>query len=335
MGARIYGIVVKTYNYIIRWKILNLNTKICRKIRNMLMHNICVEKRASFGRTNPDKLFYVIRDPKERAGLFSVHNYVVHCLKKCEEINAIPIIDMQHYPNEVIADDRYVGKRNMWEYFFRQTYDYTLEEIYKSKNVIMGSSADPASLGEIYDPKEIFASHFLLEKYVLLNDDMMDKCQQTFIDFHMDEGKTLAVICRGTDYIGTRPEGHSIMPSVDQIIATINEKWEEWGAFSRIYLATEDEAIFQTLKNVYGDRIVSYQQMRFQETGDRVLSQIIKDKKEENFKHKLSEEYFISIWLVSQCNALIAPIVSSTLAALRMKRGGYENTYIFMLGNYQ
>lgn len=334
MQAKIYGIVVKLYNSVIQWKVLNLKNRVSRKVRSMLLHNICIEKKASFGSLNSDKLFYVIRDPKERAGLFSVYNYVVHYLKKCEKLNAIPIIDMKYYPNEVIVDDRYVGKQNIWERYFQQPYGYTLEEVYQSKNVIMGSSADPASLGEIYDSDEILASHALLEKYVLMNDNMLDKCQQVFKKLHMDDGKTLAVICRGTDYVGTKPHGHSIMPSVEKVIATVDEKMEEWGGFSRIYLATEDEGIYQTLKNVYGDKIISYQNTRFQETKDRVLSQLIDESDEEDFKRKLCEEYFISIWLVSQCNALIAPIVSSALAALRMK-GEYEHTYIFKLGNYQ
>ena len=180
MQAKVYGIVVKLYNFVIRWKLLNLNNRVCRRVRAMLLHNICVEKRASFGLLNSDKLFYVIRDPKERAGFFSVHNYVVHYLKKCEELNAIPVIDMQYYPNEVMADDRYVGKRNIWEHFFRQPNSYTLEEVYKSRNVIMGSGADPSSLGEIYEPDEILVSHALLEKYVLMNDQMLDKCQRVF-----------------------------------------------------------------------------------------------------------------------------------------------------------
>lgn len=334
MQAKIYGFIVKMYNCIIQWKILNLNNKLCRRIRAALLHNICIEKKACFGSENPDKLFYVIRDPKERAGLFSIHNYVISYLKKCEELKAIPIIDMQYYPNEVIIDDKYIGKRNIWEHFFKQPYGYTLEEVYKSKNVIMGSSADPASLGEIYEPKEILASHSILEKYVLIDDDMLKKCKRVFQELHMEEGTTLAVICRGTDYLGTKPEGHSILPSLEQIIQTIDEKMDEWGGFSRIYLATEDEEIYQALKEVYGDKIVSYQKTRFQKTGNKVLSQVIEERKEEDFKGKFSEEYFISIWLVSQCDALIAPIINASLAALRMK-GEYKNSFIFKLGNYQ
>ena len=45
-------------------------------------------------------------------------------------------------------------------------------------------------------------------------------------------------------------------------------------------------------------------------------------------------EYFVSILLLSECDALIAPLVGGTLGAMRIK-GKYDKVYITQLGSYK
>lgn len=64
----INAIIIVLYNFFISRKFINKNNVFCRRIRQMLFHNICYECCASFGRKNRDRLFYVIRCPKDDLG---------------------------------------------------------------------------------------------------------------------------------------------------------------------------------------------------------------------------------------------------------------------------
>jgi hypothetical protein len=44
---------------------------------------------------------------------------------------------MQNYPNALL-DDENNGAKNAWEFYFRQTCEESFEEVYQSKNVILG-----------------------------------------------------------------------------------------------------------------------------------------------------------------------------------------------------
>ena len=51
---------------------------------------------------------------------------------------AIPVVDMENFTNPYNEKDQINNTLNSWEYYFNQTSDYSLKDIYKSKNVIDG-----------------------------------------------------------------------------------------------------------------------------------------------------------------------------------------------------
>ena len=332
---RINGIIIKIYNFLIARSFINRNNKICRKIRTVLYHNICWECAACFGELNPERLFYVIRCPKSELGFFGLYNYVVENLKVAEQKKAEPVIDWKHYPNDYILEDKLVGRVNAWEYFFLPASGISLEEVYHSKNVIMSGGAYSGTLSEVKDAGELLESSRLIAKYIVLNEKTGKLFDQEYKRLGMDKSRVLGVKCRGTDFRETKPKNHVICPDVDTTVTIISEKCKEWGEFDKIFLATEDANMFEQMKNIYSDKLVYNETERFTTANGQWLNKLFdKSDADTGYKYERMLEYLISVYLLSRCDALIAPIVGATLGAMRIK-GEYNQFYLIHLGNYE
>ena len=92
----------------------------------------------SFGELNEDKIFYVIkRSPG--TGLFSNVTFVLNHLRICKKNKFIPIIDMENFKTIYNEKKKIKNTYNAWEYYFSKLNNFSLEEVYKSKNVLITS----------------------------------------------------------------------------------------------------------------------------------------------------------------------------------------------------
>ncbi len=338
--SRITGLLIKAYHYIIKWKWLNSDLWFCRKCRNFLVYLVCNsrELHASFGNLNPGKVFYVIRDPHRKAGLFAVHALVLGHIRDAVARGMIPIVDMQHYPNYYYTDKDTIGRVNWWEYCFKQPFPYTLEEVYRSRNVVLCHGMYDGQLSEILDAEKILQSHQIVSEYMQLSTKAEKICEEEWHKTAGDKKRILGVKCRGTDYLGLKPFGHSILPSVQMTVDKIEELLAVWESaeehYDAIFVATEDENILKGLKEHFNDKLIYNECYRFEDTGSEGLFNIIGKGNNANYKYEKMMDYLVTTYCLSRCDALIAPMVNGTLGALRMK-GKYEQVYIFRLGNYQ
>ena len=109
----------------------------------------------SFGSKNPNKTFYVIRR-SPGAGMFSNLTFVLNHLKIAIEKKFIPIVDMENYPTIYNESNKINGTKNSWLYYFEQVSNYSLEEVYKSKNVLITKNTFYKSFThKIYNNKKL------------------------------------------------------------------------------------------------------------------------------------------------------------------------------------
>ena len=299
----------------------------------MFFHNICFECEACFGKKNPSRKFYVIRCPQSTLGFFGLYNYVVSHIKKAEEMGYEPIADWKYYPNSSVTKKDTFAKENAWDLYFEPMLDVSIDEVYKSKYVWMSSGESNASLGEARQEEELLKSKAVIEKYMRPGKKVKERFQKRYAEFKMDTEKILGILCRGTDFTASKPQYHTICPSAAQMIDIIEEKMEEWGYYEHIFVATEDKNILSSLKNHYGDRLLVNQQTMIDYTGSKWLNEWYAQTDAEKCSN-ITLEYFVSILLLSECDALIAPLVGGTLGAMRIK-GNYDKVYITQLGSYK
>ncbi len=293
---------------------------------------ICMhERKRILGFRNKNIVFYIIRPEAAEPGLMSIHNYVLHKISYAVEKGYIPIVDYQNYKN-MYLDNNLLGKVNSWEYFFHQPTQWSLKDVRHSRHVIIGDRYFSAGYYGAEDEKEIVYFHEMIEKYCVVKEHLAKKIQEAGDMLFPLNAKVLGVVGRGTDYMSLKPSHHEIVPDVELLLETVKEKKEQWG-YEYVYLATEDRMIYDRMKDEFGDKMLAYDVPRFDHTVKTVLAEI--NLQRENDKYLRGEDYLITVYLLAQCDGIVAPAVGAALAAIRINGGKYKHKYIFHLGLYE
>lgn len=270
---------------------------------NRIFYPELVERKMSFGEKNEDKIFYVIRPRKNSVeGLMALLFYVIQQIGYAEKNNYIPVVDFKNYKTQYnIADE------NAWECFFEQISNYSLEEVYQSKNVVL------SGINAIYDTYSY-----------LYNKELK----------HISPQKNIGLYLRGTDYINLKPIGEPIQPTVAQAIEHVNTYIEN-EKNANVFLVTEDERIYKEVKSNLGERIVivsfdnyikNYSERDFLANGHS-LTQLGEN------AHIRGLNYLVKIMLLSNCKYIVGGKTCGSWAACMLAD---ESTKIdiFELGNY-
>lgn len=291
------------------------------------------ERRVSYGNENPEKVFFVVRRANCKAGLFSFVMSNMGLVKYGLDRGYVPVIDMQSEKNTYLDEDQ-VGKQNAWEFFFEQPCNYTLKDIEKSKNIILSCGLIEKGIrfpGDriTRDEKEYQEWRRLFDQYFFIKKEIAEEADALQRELFGKE-RVLGVLCRGTDYVNTRPKDHPVQPSVDQVIKKIYEVMEKQRC-TRIYLTTEDADIFARFRNEFGASLLSMNTKRYSDTGKDNINDIALQKGEN--KYFRGRQYLLSVLLLSQCDCLVAGSAGGTYGALLMGKE-YDYKYIFNLGTY-
>ena len=221
---------------------------------NRIFYPELVERKMSFGEKNEDKIFYVIRPRKNSVeGLMALLFYVIQQIGYAEKNNYIPVVDFKNYKTQYnIADE------NAWECFFEQISNYSLEEVYQSKNVVLsGINAIYDTYSYLYNKSfnedDLQKTHLLAKKYIKFSKKAYELYNKELK--HISPQKNIGLYLRGTDYINLKPIGEPIQPTVAQAIEHVNTYIEN-EKNANVFLVTEDERIYKEVKSNLGERIV-------------------------------------------------------------------------------
>ena len=196
-------------------------------------------KYASFGNKNPKKIFYVInRSPG--AGLFSNLTFVLNQLKFCEENQFIPIVDMENFTTIYNEEKKIDNSFNAWDYYFEKINKYKLQDVYKSKRVIITKDKFFKQFHNTISNlkfQKISSNYFKIKKKFLIQSD-------NFFKKFLNEN-TLAVHYRGTSY--KTSANHPFPTTHNQTINKINQLIASHN-YEKIFLCTEDKEFYEKMK---------------------------------------------------------------------------------------
>ncbi len=106
-----------------------------QKINDEIIKKLHLKKK-TFGKLNEDKIFYVIkRSPG--TGMFSNITFILNHLKICKQYKFIPIIDMENFSSIYNERINFRNNFNAWNYYFENLNNYSLSQVYQSKNVLI------------------------------------------------------------------------------------------------------------------------------------------------------------------------------------------------------
>lgn len=283
-----------------------------------------------YGDKYPDNTFYVIRRHASRAGLFSFVMTNLAAIECAVAQDYIPVIDMQNSINPMITSNE-VGKVNAWERFYDQPCGYSLDDIARAQNVILGSIQAPAQFPE-YDmlahPEEVTHWRKLYHQYIHVRPEISEAAEN-YIHQRFSVGRTIGVLYRGTDYVMNKPYDHPIQPKVSAVIAHCHKVMREFGC-GQIYLCTEDADVLRQMQDAFPDQIITYQQHHYSLAAGENINDV---GNAQQTPYERNAEYLISIEILARCNCLVAGAAGGTYGALLMT-DGYDYEYVYQLGRY-
>ena len=289
------------------------------------------ERRVSYGNENADKTFYVIRRANSKVGLFSLVMTTLGHIEYAVEKGYIPIVDLSYNSLKCQKDSARV---NIWELYFEQPCGYSIEDIKKSKNIILSNGIIDNKMpypggGIATNPEELKRWKKVADKYLIVKEEIQREADHLAVEMFGND-KILGVLMRGTDYVNARPPKHPIQPTVEQVVDKIQEVREKMKC-EYIYLATEDELIFQQIKQKFGEKVLSLDVKRYITEGSQNINDI--RMKGEEKGPSPDKQYLINILLLSKCNYLVAGNAGGSQGALLFNKE-YEYQYVYDLGTY-
>lgn len=293
------------------------------------------QSRKCYGNSNVDKVFYVIRPrPGKVEGLMALYLDVIKQLNSAEKKNFIPVVDFQNY--ETQYDDGNIEAKNTWEYYFRQTAEFSLDEVYHSKNVVLsGLNAIENCddwLRQKFDEESLSKVRRLVQKYISFSDDANNLVEKEIAK--IDTNKTIGLYLRGTDYTTLKPAGHPVQPTAEQAIKVVDKMMSKYG-FSDVFLTTEDFSIYSEIKLRYGDhlKLVSYDSFIKDYRGGFLSndSKAMDELSESPYYRGLN--YLCKLIILSKCKVFVGGNTSGSWAACTFSKG-FTEQYIFDLGRY-
>ena len=244
----------------------------------------------NYGNLNKNKNFYVIRR-LPTAGFFSNITFILNNLKFCEKMGFIPIIDMKNYPS-LYNEIKIIKKtKNSWEYYFEKLNKYSLDEVYKSKNVFLSPTTFQKEMSIDMTNNEIskYINKLKIRKEILKKINSFSK--KNFKNKH----KILGVHFRGSTYKTAR--GHGFPLTLKLMIKNIEYLIKNYN-YKKIFVVTEEQKYLNVLKKKFKKKLIFYNSFRM---GKYDSFKIYPRK---NHRYLLGEEILIETILLSKCNGL-------------------------------
>ena len=247
-----------------------------------------------FGDMNIDRIFYVIRQPGQGRGLFSLLSSVLCHLDIAESLDATPVVDFQNFPC-VYNDPDENQTLNSWEYFFSPVSRYSLDEVYSSRNVLLSATGYPA--GYSYTITAEPHLKVIAKKYISFNSYLVESADDFQMKYFLGKN-VLGVHFRGQEF-RTAP-GHWYPPTKKQIVCAINDMIS-LHRYDKIFLVSEDAGLVDFIMKEYGEIVCANE--HFRTYGDNAYRM-------NNARHRhflrLGEEAAIDCLLLSRCQGLVA-----------------------------
>lgn len=312
--------------------------------KNIIYHWITREKRKSFGKFNPDKTFYVIRsiDYKNKFYIGPVNNllanyfYVLSHLRYTQINGWIPVVDMLNYPVYNSLPYPINGTMNAWEYFWQQPSQYTLDEVYRSRNVILSkqnwfSQYDMGYELSHYEDKELIKKFFQLAATVPLNSKIENIINQKSKEIFKNKKDILGIAFRFGGHSKkhfAKATGHPVQPDIEEMIKLAKIYLDKWD-MQYIFLTSDTEEAVQAFKKIFKDKLIVLKRERFSELLKK--GEINNLYSQENL-YQTSLNYLTEMILLSRCDCLIGSINSGLRYAVIQNNCKYKNVKILDYG---
>lgn len=323
--------------------VLELFSQVAKVIFNGNRHFL--EKKKNYGNKNANKTFYIIRRTPPGAGLFSNFLVVLMHLYYAEQYGYEPIIDWKYYSNFYKEKNIINNTVNSWEYYFNQPIETPLEEVYKSKNVILSSANVNSIIESEFLIKDLNQPDFLeddnqikkfndISKKIGLVEPIKEETDKILDDLFKSKNNILGIVLRGTDYLNNNlSRGHPTPFNAENSLEIVEYYLNKW-KMENVYLSTEVIEYVELYKNHFKDKLILLERYRYQNNQNKkFINQYTRDRK--NDKYLTGLEYLTEVYGLARCDSIIGTSCGSLHSAVIINNNKYLNKKIYNLGrNY-
>ena len=291
-------------------------------------------EKVSYGEENPDKTFVLIKSHLGHEGIAGVLRYV---LNKLEVIRATgrdlePVVDLGIF-GEINQFCRGTGA-DVWSMYFEPVSRYSVRDVYNSKNVLLPYDGMKTKNPYLYEQDILSDYPGLIRKYLRFKKETLAYCEEQLKKIIPGDVKRyIGVVGRGTDYnmqLSGALSNYLMRPLTGADILKKTEELFDAGAYDGIFLATEDEQVFDLfMKSNLKDRIFYVEQERIsynpEDTSRRFLADYYK---EETNRDGYSENlrYISIIYILSRASALLSTtLCGAAKIAWGLSEDGFEH----------
>ena len=275
--------------------------------------------------------YYVIRRQAPGGGFFSNWIWVVAHLCYADKRGYIPVVDQMNYETEYTENKPINGTTNVWEYYFNQPNDASLEDVYESSNYILSDFAihsDELPYSEatatefIVNDTKLKHVHDIVSRNIHLNNELQNMLDNNWNKIVHDENEVIiGVHVRRTDKI-VPPPGHYAATENDLYIVEIDKILQE-NPNARIFLCCDDYGTIDMFRSRYGTKVLFNEAYRAK-PGSKVGIHLDKAYVRENHKYLLGVEVIMDTYMLAKCDFLIHTHSNVTNAAIIINGGLYK-----------
>lgn len=306
------------------------------KIKRIVWRLSLREKIYSYGEDNPDMTYYVIRVDYKMAGILAIVKSILSHIVYAYDNNYIPVVDLLNCKCQYINPQ---NPENIWNWFYLQPEGIDLCDIIHSKKVIISKNIDVPSkkylirVDSLYNNKGLLNSYKeAYNKYIHFNKKTEQYVEDKYHKIIGYKKGILGVLARGTDYLDNKPKYHPVQPAPQDIIEKAKEVMEKYG-YEYLFLATEDQRIYDLFKIHFGEKLLFNDQKLLDSThGVNYISEL--DSKEGLSGKQDVLNYLTTLFILSKCSSFIGGCTSGTLGAYMMSEH-FEYEYFWNLGLYK
>lgn len=311
------------FKYFIRYNIPNSIWESLSSLVSSLRVTQYKQKYKSYGILNPDVTFYVIRMRPPAWGFFAGVTTVLQGIMYAEKQNLIPVVDMENYWVAELSSTKKINNTyNAWCFFFEQISNFSLEEVYKSKNVILSEGSRILGNDHWFTDRKLLylreINHLktiskIIDRYIKLNRITIDHFNKITTEINWVPSQTLGVFIRGTVY-RTNTGVNNMPPALESIIANVKNTLSEKN-LNNLYISTEDYEIYSTLcKELKDFNIVP--NIRYKNTSS------VEDWQKSGkvtfdggilLGYDRTLNYLVDILLISECESCIATLSNASV----------------------
>lgn len=282
-----------------------------------------------FGLANKDKTIYFICENNGTLGFFAIYRYWLEYLYFADICGYYPVISGGNkfaYKEE----ERVLGKKNPYEYYFYQPAGIELKQVKSSYHVIYSHTLHRIIVELVYTGK--YSNYFsnsnymrvmggIVKKYIKFNDTTWQFIMNGLDKLDFKNKKIIGVHVRGTDF-RSNYNNHPVYVTAEDCFSEIEKMLEEKN-YDKIFVATDDKRILKQFLTRYGNRVCFYTDVV---RNNRNKSVIFEEKNTRNYKYRLGLEVIRDMYTLAKCDALVAGISQVAICA-QINKLAMEETY--------